>query len=330
MRTQPEVIALLYWGRRGGGRELTQQLCDVAKSLGFSVINSTRDSTFCNPNHKVSGSFFNFRKWLKQRKNVVTCFKSESVSRVIIPMASPWDIFLGFHFRRHGIKTVRIIHDASPHPGDFFPFNSWIRLLCFDCDLIVTLSDFVKKSLIKLYKIDPSKVQVGAIPFPDVNCDFKPRDMLTLKVLFVGRAKRYKGLTQLIDVWDGVGDDNTFLVIAGDNHKFVQKKRTISIDKWLSDAELVELVCESDVVVLPYIEASQSGLIPLAHALKKPVVARAIGGLQEQIENGVNGILFSSFEELGPAIESALRFEWNLPEVDWRKSQSELLMSCFD
>ncbi|PYU09141.1 MAG: hypothetical protein DMG37_24220, partial [Acidobacteria bacterium] len=45
------------------------------------------------------------------------------------------------------------------------------------------------------------------------------------------------------------------------------------------------------VVVLPYIEASQSGVIPMAYSAGKPVVATTVGGLPEMVENGRTGYL---------------------------------------
>jgi glycosyltransferase involved in cell wall biosynthesis len=41
----------------------------------------------------------------------------------------------------------------------------------------------------------------------------------------------------------------------------------------------------SDFVVLPYIEATQSGVIPLSYSMGKPVICTNVGGLPEQIFN---------------------------------------------
>ena len=62
-------------------------------------------------------------------------------------------------------------------------------------------------------------------------------------------------------------------------------------NKWLSDSEFGQLIHSHDVLILPYLEASQSGVIAAAHGAGKPVVAFSVGGISEQIDHGVNGLV---------------------------------------
>jgi glycosyltransferase involved in cell wall biosynthesis len=40
---------------------------------------------------------------------------------------------------------------------------------------------------------------------------------------------------------------------------------------------------------LPYTEASQSGIIPLAYSYHKPVITTDVGGLSEVVDDGITG-----------------------------------------
>jgi len=86
--------------------------------------------------------------------------------------------------------------------------------------------------------------------------------------------------------------------------------KSISVRRgWLGDAELFREIGNASVTVLPYSQATQSGLIPLSLALGRPVVTSAVGGLPEQVRHVGDGIVV-----LG-----------NLPE-----EFAEAVAECFD
>jgi glycosyltransferase involved in cell wall biosynthesis len=56
-------------------------------------------------------------------------------------------------------------------------------------------------------------------------------------------------------------------------------------------AMVAELFQSASVVVLPYTESSQSGVIPVAYSFGKPVVATTVGGIPECVDHGETGYL---------------------------------------
>jgi glycosyltransferase involved in cell wall biosynthesis len=63
------------------------------------------------------------------------------------------------------------------------------------------------------------------------------------------------------------------------------------INRYLPDEEVARLMRRCAVVVLPYLSATQSGVIALAWAFERPVVSTAVGGLGEMVVQGKTGIL---------------------------------------
>jgi hypothetical protein len=67
----------------------------------------------------------------------------------------------------------------------------------------------------------------------------------------------------------------------------------------VSDSERAELFRQAPLVALPCIEASQSGIIPVAYTCAKPVVATDVGGLPEMVDKWADRILRASARRKG-------------------------------
>ena len=63
------------------------------------------------------------------------------------------------------------------------------------------------------------------------------------------------------------------------------------------------------MVVLPYIEGSQTGIIPIAYSFKKPVVVTDVGSISEVVVDGETGYVVNprNSEELAEAIITILK-----------------------
>jgi glycosyltransferase involved in cell wall biosynthesis len=119
-------------------------------------------------------------------------------------------------------------------------------------------------------------------------------------VLFFGRIWPYKGLDYLIraEPFITARVPNVRFVIAGRGEDLaryralmVHPERFELLEGYISDEQRTRLFREASVIVLPYVEASQSGVIPLAYTFEKPVVATVVGGLAEVVEDLRTGCL---------------------------------------
>jgi glycosyltransferase involved in cell wall biosynthesis len=124
----------------------------------------------------------------------------------------------------------------------------------------------------------------------------------------LGRIEPYKDIDTLLKAFEILQSKNlpVDLLIAGRGplpnvNAFSSPTTNYSLltthyfleNRWLSSDSLTAMALECDVIVVPYKKASQSGIISLAMACGKPVIATNVGGLAEQIEDGSTGIVVS-------------------------------------
>jgi glycosyltransferase involved in cell wall biosynthesis len=119
-------------------------------------------------------------------------------------------------------------------------------------------------------------------------------------VLFFGRIQRFKGLEVLYAALPEVAERVSGLrvIVAGPPGyslppppKLTGSAEVITRFDSIQPAEARQLFQQAAVVVLPYIDSSQSGVVQTAYAFYKPVVASAVGGLAEAVVDGVTGRL---------------------------------------
>lgn len=135
---------------------------------------------------------------------------------------------------------------------------------------------------------------------------FTPVDKV---LLFFGYVRKYKGLDLLIDAFAGLHEsDNAYkLLVVGefyDDEKmyFDQIERlglsgkVKVINKFVPNEEVKKYYSVSDLVVLPYRSATQSGILNVAYGFEKPVLVTNVGGLSEFVDNGRTGIIIEKAE----------------------------------
>lgn len=281
---------VVYWGRRGGGLDLFNLFVEECNERSIPIIASARPAVSRQDGQSSFISFINVRAWLIAKKSLLRQAAEGGVQSVVFIMSSPWDLFLGMRLEKSGVQVVRIIHDANPHPGERFPPNSWIKSLTKDCSRIVTLSNYVAHQLIASHRVDPTKIMVCSFPTPKIENNQVKKASSPKKILLIGRGKKYQGQKLLEEAWDLIDKSDKALVIAGEGFKPNPRHSDIEYKNWwMTRAEMLEEISTSDLVVFPYIEASQSGTIPICKALGIPVLVTPVGGLPEQAKELRNG-----------------------------------------
>lgn len=157
-------------------------------------------------------------------------------------------------------------------------------------------------------------------------------------VLFFGRIWEYKGLEYLIKAEPLISEKFPAIriIIAGKGEAFdryesmmVHPERFEVYNELIPWDVAARFFSQACVVVLPYTDASSSGVIPVAYSFAKPVVVSDVGGLSEMVEDGKTGILIPPRDER--AVADAVIRLLEAPELRRRmgvRGQEKLTQEC--
>ena len=225
-----------------------------------------------------------------------------------------WMPFMGPAFgtvaRRMQKDCVKlcVVHNALPHeprPGD----KTFTKFMLAAHDGLIAISDAVEHDLqsMKLNKPILRREHPIYTHFGIPVSKQEARKQLGLPadkqlLLFFGFIREYKGLMQLIESLKSL-PESTHLVIAGEIYgsfdSYEQKIKELGLEarihahiRYISDTETPLFFCSADACVLPYVTATQSGIVAIAHHFEIPILATPVGGLPEALRHGDAGVLF--------------------------------------
>jgi len=213
-------------------------------------------------------------------------------------------------FLNKKIKVVSLVHNAISHERVFMerPLAKYF-LRC--CDAFLVMSEPVKNDLHKL--CEDTKTLLLPHPIYDhykgkfdkkEACLQLGVDPAKKTLLFFGFIRDYKGLDILIEATNHLPNDYQ-LIIAGESYgsfdkykKLIDgsalKENIIVFEQYINDDMVTTLFSASDVLVLPYKSATQSGVVALAYQLETPMVATNVGALGETVRTANTGIVVDS------------------------------------
>lgn len=335
-------ILVLYWGKKGGGAhyslKLSEELTkyqDVGLYLSISnhceILSSFKHigvPLFMVKTYKRMSSFLYmllFRQFIIQKE--FSRFLTENkIDVIIIGMDFFWGKMINRSAKKAGVSTMFVVHEPHPHPGEPYLMKivkNWrIKHAIRESNHVVTLSNHVKSEVLNSYHIHDNQISViphGVFSYYRAN---KPRELNVdvsnekIRVLYFGRIEYYKGLDILLKAFRLLEGrfSNISLEIWGEGNlgKYDPELSAISNkrveNRWISEAEIVQIFRECDICVLPYRDASQTGIAGIAAHAAMPIVACPSNGLREQLEQ--TGALFSDDfrpESLADRIELLIR-----------------------
>lgn len=255
---------------------------------------------------------------------VLTALKTGCFIRSVRPDLIHLDDFTGralpLIYSLPSIPVIVSLHDVEEHSGEISRRFHTIRQIGLKR---VEALIFHSKHAYSLFKQSPRyrdiKLPGTVIPLGTYTLvqhwEAKIVNEHDNTVLFLGRISPYKGLELLWKAAPLVARriPGVRFIVAGGLVSGYKLPPTPSLSngskfelhlRYIPNSETCALFRQCSIVVLPYTNATQSGVVATAYAFNKPVVATYVGGLPEMVIDGVTGRLVKagSVEALAEAI----------------------------
>ena len=369
-------ITVIFLGRKGGAPIFTYEMvkaliendCTITCIISKYIENYNKFIELKKENKDLKLYFEKtFNTKLQFIINTLNIFNFLKIKRIInnenadyiyIPMLTVWSSLLLLFLKNKNIITT--IHDVEMHEGEENIFLEYLYSNSIrKSRKIVVLSQCFILQVMNRYGVERNNI--CWIPHANHNYYIPSNEkklensIIYKKILFFGRIYKYKGLEILLKVMRIVNEEienNTIkLKIVGDgNISSIEKEMIKSlgssveiINKWIEDDEVHHYFQDIDFTVLPYIEASQSGVIMLSYSFKKPVIVTDIGGLPEQVNpstgiivpaddiKALSDAILKMYENPSKIIQMGnAAYNYSTNELTWDKSAEKLIqfLSC--
>ncbi|MBI4547463.1 MAG: glycosyltransferase [Ignavibacteriae bacterium] len=223
-------------------------------------------------------------------------------------------------------RVMFICHNVVPHErriGDVL----FTKFAFAFSDYFIVQSSIVRDDLLKF--VPNAKYSIAPHPLyemfglPLLKQDAKKRlNIIAGRVLLhFGYVRPYKGLMVLIEAMKQIRDlepknGDPLLLVVGEFYEDVSRyRRKVKelnlesciriVESYVPTDQVATYFSAADVVVLPYLSATQSGIVQIAYNFNKPVIATNVGGLTEVVVEEKTGFLVppNSPEALAEAVK---------------------------
>ena len=266
-----------------------------------------------------------------------------------------WNVPLVRWLRQRGIPVVHTVHDLDPHQGTKLPFliRAWNHAIVRASDRLLVHGKVYHKRLLAA-GLPPAKVVYAPLLHLFVSYENQvrlesshPKPDYEPFVLFFGRLEEYKGLDVLVEAFRKLDSGGAVessaavrLVVAGpgDTRHLSTRDLPCGVEvrnRLIEDEEGIDLFRRCCLLVLPYLDATQSALIPAAYFFQKPVIATRVGALPEYVNPQHTGWLVEpgSTDQLVEAMRQAASAPASLATMGqagrrWLQAQRVIQRDC--
>ena len=261
---------------------------------GLAEIRACEQALFAWPRHRQALANLRLLKAVSDR---IRAFRPQ-----VVHVLSEGQVWLNLLPAFIGpLPMVVTLHDVDPHPGDRDTRKvprALVNLFVRQADAVLVHGEGLKAQALARLGLKPDRVFVGVHP-PIGRYEVmarqagfaRPADGV-FRMLFFGRIFAYKGVRHLVAAEPMIGADVAprRVVIAGRGEIDADVLAAIASSNRfdlrlhrIEDLETARLFTEADLLVVPYVEASQSGVLAIAAAFGLPVVASDVGEIGDLV-----------------------------------------------
>ncbi|MBN2459188.1 glycosyltransferase family 4 protein [Candidatus Woesearchaeota archaeon] len=263
----------------------------------------------------------------------------------------PWYLALLKPFESKKLFVTR--HEVTPHLGELIRGKMTIyvnKVLDKKATKVIVLGEKLKQELVDRYRVPADKILVFLMGDFTFYLQWKKKGVREEPhtILFFGRILKYKGLDVLLKAVPlakkHIPDLKVIVAGEGDLTPYkelitrdIEKNLEIT-NKYIHEKEVPEYFQRSAIIVMPYRDASSSGIVPIAYAFKKALICSDVGALHEFIDDGKTGLLVKPEDPkaLAKAIVALLKdkrkrqalgqngYRKMMAELSWRSIASKL------
>lgn len=221
------------------------------------------------------------------------------------------------------IKRIYTVHDYLPHSGEVrgsgYQYKFYMKVITsLKTHRFLLLSNKMMNEFIEYYKVPKDNCRY--ILFGPFNC-YKKFEKLETKeeaftILYFGRISAYKGIEYLVEATKIVSKEIPQIktIIAGSGEFYfdisdIRDDNRFEIHNYyINNQQLADYIRRCSIVVCPYTDATQSGVVMTAYAFNKPVIVTDVGSFREYIIEGETGLIVPprNAEALAEAIKKLL------------------------
>lgn len=308
-------ILLLHWGGSGGGPRHLYELAEACSAYGQDdyLVSYNRDSEIASsienldlPSLSVTtystrlGVILKLPKLLANALRLRRFIRHNDIDVVVSSMNSLWQSIGIYAYLPREVIYIASVHDASSHPGDEHPLKAVChRIDIGRADALLAYSRGVEKTLSASTGKPVRSTVLAASRASHIPSEGRRLDSSGPVVLgFFGRILEYKGIDILIasaEILEERGFDVIVRVYGtGDVESLVHIDGASRVEwnlGWVREDQVNSTVASMDIVVLPYREASQSGVLTVALAEGVPTVVTPVGSLADQVAETGGGLV---------------------------------------